>query len=187
MTGPEVRDLPTAKVATLPAPEYLRLPAVDVERRASIEILDRRNRHVVTVIELLSPSNKKPGPDRDEYLRKRGLLLEERTHRVEIDLRRGGQRPTYPPLPPCAYYVLVSRRQDRPNVGFWAIGLRDPLPVIPIPLTPPDADESLDLQALLHRVYDAADYGKYIYTQTPDPPLSAEDSTWAKQFVPGDR
>src|SRR4051794_36656447 len=43
------------------APMQLRLPAVEVERHASLEIRDRRNRRVVTVIELLSPSNKAPG------------------------------------------------------------------------------------------------------------------------------
>src|SRR5947209_7041952 len=82
---------------------------------------------------------------------------------VKIDLRRGGARPQLPALPACDYYVLVSRYQERPRVGLWPIGLRERLPVIPVPRTPPDADVPLDLQALLQRVYDAADYGKYIY------------------------
>ncbi len=61
--------------------------------------------------------------------------------------------------------------QDRPTVGFWPIGLREPLPVLPIPLAAPDAPVRLDLKAVLDRAYDAADYGKYIYQETPVPAL----------------
>jgi len=184
VTGPPPGECSVSSLSMIAAPLQIIIPAVDPVHILSLEILDRRNPRVVTVVELLSPTNKTPGPDRDEYLRKRALILEQRTHLVEIDLRRGGERPHYPPLPPCAYYVLVSRWQDRPVVGFWPIGLRDPLPVIPIPLTPPDADVPLDLQALLHRVYDGVGYSKYIYAETPDPPLSGEDLHWATQLFP---
>ena len=184
ITGPPPQ--PAAGTATegVAAPFRLTLPAVDAERIASLEIRDRRNRRIVTVLELLSPSNKTPGPDRDEYLVKCARLLHQQTHFVEIDLRRGGARPQHPPLPACDYYALVCRWQDRPTVGFWPIALRDRLPVIPVPLTPPDADVTLDLQALLHRVYDAAGYAKYIYGETPDPPLTADDLAWAREYVP---
>jgi Protein of unknown function (DUF4058) len=170
--------------AATPAPIHLRLPAVEVEKHRSLEIRDRRNRRIVTAIELLSPSNKNPGPDRDDYLAKRRHLLASQTHFVEIDLRRGGSRPNLPELPRCDYYALVSRYEDRPGVGFWPIGLRDRLPVIPIPLSAPDADVLLDLKAVLDRAYDAPDYGKYIYQDTPEPPLSTDDMTWARQFIP---
>jgi hypothetical protein len=53
---------PPAVVATLAAaPVQLTLPAVDVERHASLEIRDRRNRRLITVMELLSPTNKTRG------------------------------------------------------------------------------------------------------------------------------
>jgi hypothetical protein len=184
MAGPPPADVGTPSASVVVAAYQTPLPAIDPVRISSIEIIDRRNRRVVTVMELLSPANKTSGPDRDEYLRKRTLILEQRTHLVQIDLRRGGERPHYPPLPRCDYYVLVSRWQDRPMVGVWPLNLRDPLPVIPIPLMPPDADVTLDLQALLHRVYDAAGYAKYIYGETPEPPLSAEDFAWARQQIP---
>jgi hypothetical protein len=153
-------------------------------RHSSLEIRDRRNRRAVTVIELLSPTNKTPGPDRDDYLRKRNVLLIERIHFVEIDLRRGGERPGPPTLPPCDYYALVSRYEDRPKLGVWPLSLRDRLPVIPIPLTAPDPDVLLDLQAVLDRAYDAADYGKYIYGETPEPPLTEEHLAWAQKYLP---
>jgi hypothetical protein len=37
------------------------------------------------------------------------------------------------------------------------------------------------LQAVLHRVYDAAYYRDYIYDGTPWPPLSEADAAWAQQ------
>jgi hypothetical protein len=150
--------------------EVRQRPAVDVERHASLEIVDRRNRRVVTVIELLSPSNKTPGPDRDDYMAKRRQVLAGTTHLIEIDLRRGGTRPDLPPLPLCDYYMLVSRYAERPRVGFWPVGLRDVLPVLPIPLATPDPDVPLDLRAVLNSAYDAANYGKYIYQEMPEPP-----------------
>jgi hypothetical protein len=37
---------------------------------------------------------------------------------------------------------------------------------------------------ILDRVYDAAGYEDYLYTGLPQPPLRADDATWAAQFVP---
>ncbi len=173
-----------AATAAFPAPIQLRMPAVQVERHKFLEITDRRSRQVVTAIELLSPTNKRPGEDRDDYLAKRQELLASGVHLVEIDLRRGGLRPAPPELPACEYYVLISRADDWPNLGFWSIGLRDRLPEIPIPLRSPDPHVLLDLQTVLHQVYDGADYGKYIYAEMPDPALSRDDAAWAQQFVP---
>src|SRR4051812_187156 len=46
--------------ATITSPAHVVLPAVDVLSESVIEIRDRRNRQLVTAIELLSPSNKSP-------------------------------------------------------------------------------------------------------------------------------
>jgi hypothetical protein len=176
-------------------PEYLvkideqvfkhKLPAVEFESQSFLEIRNGRNRQVVTVIELLSPSNKYSGPDRDQYLAKRAQLLCSRVHLVEIDLLRGGPRmPVESGMPDCDYCVLVSRVERRPRAGVWPIRLRDKLPEIPIPLRDPHPDAKLDLQAVLHRIYDTARYERYIYDSEPVPALSAEDAAWARQFLP---
>lgn len=171
-------------VALIDAPVELTLPEVDLGRESWLAIRDRRDRRVVTVIELLSPANKRRGPDRDAYSSKRNGVLASQTHLVEIDLRRGGERPSLPPLPKSDYYVFISQYERRPRLGFWPIGLRDRLPAVPIPLTAPDPPVTLDLQAVLDQAYDSADYGKYIYTETPEPPLAPADAAWARQFVP---
>lgn len=167
--------------ATLPAPQQIPFPAVEKEKHRFLEIRDRRNRRLVTVIELLSPSNKTPGPDRDDYLSKRTQYQLAGINLVEIDFRRGGTRPGPPPIPPCDYYAGVIRQKS--VLDFWPIRLREPLPEIPIPLSPPDADVPLDLQEVLHRTYDAAGYAKYIYQETPDPPLRDDDAAWAGEIV----
>jgi hypothetical protein len=55
--------------------------------------------------------------------------------------------------------------------------------MIPIPLRPPDDAAPVDLQEGLHRAYNGPGYEHFIYGGTPEPPLSAEDAAWAKQFV----
>jgi hypothetical protein len=173
---------PTA-IAQIDAPVELLLPDFDVGRDSCLEIRDRRDRRVVTVIDLLSPANKKRGPNREAYLAKRNGILASQTHLVEIDLRRGGERPSIPALPDCDYYVLVSRYEARPRTGFWPIGLRERLPMIPVPLSVADPPVDLDLQQLVRQAYDSADYGKTIYSEMPEPPLSAADTAWADQLL----
>ncbi len=171
-------------VALLEAPVEALVPQVDIERVAYVEIRDRRNRQLVTLIELLSPSNKKPGPDRDQYLAKRQEILASGAHFVEIDLLRMGERMPVEPVPAGDYCVMVSRYEDRPRVGLWPVRLRERLPLIPIPLRAPDPNARLDLQQVLHDIYDAARYERYIYDGSPDPPLSPEDQAWANSLIP---
>jgi len=45
----------------------------------------------------------------------------------------------------------VSRYEDRPNVGFWPLALRERLPVVRAPVAALDPDAHLDLQSVLDR------------------------------------
>jgi hypothetical protein len=71
----------------------------------------------VTVLEILSPTNKRPGRGRRIYEDTRMEVLASRTHLVEIDLVRAGE-----PMPitgngrGCDYRMLVSRGDCRPNL-----------------------------------------------------------------------
>ena len=170
--------------AVLDAPVRVRLPDVDRESEAFIEIRDRKTRELVTVVELLSPSNKRPGEDRDQYINKRHRLISAGVNLVEIDLLRGGPRMPMAGVPDCDYCVLVSRSDAWPDGGVWPLRVRDTFTDIPVPLRPADALARLDLKAVLDRVYDAAGYEFYIYDGQPEPPLSPEDAAWAAQFVP---
>src|SRR5947209_59877 len=101
-------------IRTLPMPERVREPFLTLR--------DRATREVVTVIEVLSPTNKRPHSDgQREYLRKRESVLLSAAHLVELDLLRGGERlPTLEPLPLGDYYVVVSRERKRPQAEVYA-------------------------------------------------------------------
>lgn len=167
------------------APLRWRLPSETSTRAVSIFIRQRQNRRLVTVVELLSPVNKRQGKARQEYLEKRYAYLGSPVNLVEIDLLRAYYRmPFDVPLPSSDYVVLVSRASDRPDCDVWLIGIRQPLPTIPIPLLPPDADAALDMGQALRTAYERARYDLRLdYGQPPLPPLDAGDADWAQSLV----
>jgi hypothetical protein len=147
-----------------------------------VEIRDVAQRQLVTVIEFLSPTNKR-GEGRREYLEKRKKILLSTAHLLEIDLLRKGQRvPMVDPLPAAAYFVVLSRAGDRPKTQVWPIALDQPLPCVPVPLLSPDPDVALDLQAAVTTVYDTCGYALAAqYQKPPDVPLPSDAGAWAEQ------
>jgi hypothetical protein len=163
----------------------------------SVRVRDRRTHEVVTLIEILSPSNKRPGKDRDKFLQKRQEVLGSTTSLVEIDLLRSGTRlwtdpeierrlGTFDPRPD--YLILLSRSWQRDadfRLQAFRIALDQHLPVIPVPLHEGEPELPLDLQYTLQIVYDAGPYRRGIlnYSQPPKPPLSEEWRVWAAERV----
>ncbi|MCI0699745.1 MAG: DUF4058 family protein [Planctomycetia bacterium] len=168
------------------APVYVGMPVIEEEERLPfLEIRDRHKHEVVTVIELLSPTNKSSG--RDQYLAKVQRILASKTNLVEIDLLRDHTKMPWNQLPECDYYALVSRYTERagenPRAAMWPLRVRDPLPTIPIPLRAGETEPKADLQAILHHIYDAAGYSMFLYESDPEPPLRATDAVWAAQLL----
>jgi hypothetical protein len=179
----------------------LRVEALDSEpvRHLFVEIRDAsRDHRLVTLIEILSPSNKRPGPDRDAYVRKQREVLESDASLVEIDLLRDGRR-VFPDGRLAefidksesrpAYVILVSPawRREAPYRGYvvYPVRLRDPLPRVGIPLKAELPLLLLDLQLAFHLVYDGGPYrlGAVDYTIPPTPPLTGEDAAWAEAIL----
>lgn len=107
-------------------------------------------------------------------------------HVMEIDLLRGGERPPLvEPVPPAAYYVILSRAERRPICEVWPITLRDLLPVLPVPLIRPDPDIPLDLGASVASVYERGAYARRLDygRQVPPPALSPEDEAWVSALL----
>jgi hypothetical protein len=150
-----------------------------------VEIRTTGDDQLVTAIEILSPANKRAGHDDClEYQRKRRALLRSSAHLMEIDLLRGGERPPLEkPVPAAPYYVVLSRADRRATVEVWPIQLKDPLPVLPVPLLEPDPDVPLDLGAAVGSVYDSGPYQRVINYQEPPPPppLAPEEAAWVEQ------
>jgi hypothetical protein len=138
----------------------------------------------VTVIEILSPTNKS-GLGRGEYLHKRRQFLDQPVHLVEIDLLlRGLRLPMGAALPPGDYFALVSRLERRDTSDVYAWSVRRLLPTIPIPLAQPDPDVSLDLAMAVGRAYDQGRYARLVnYTAAVDLPLAPDDRAWVEDLA----
>lgn len=179
---------PSASSATLLAlpiqPEQVKVPIAEEVQERYLEIREVSTGAVVTVIELLSPKNKRPGEGRLAYERKRNQVLASTTHLVEIDLLRGGQ-----PLPIVGqsisnYRILICRGDRRPMADLYAFNLPQPIPPIPIPLLAGDAEPLLALQPLLNYVYERGRYHLAIdYTQPPKPPFSKAEAEWVAALL----
>jgi hypothetical protein len=160
-------------------------------RQGFIEIIDiKSGRRVVTVIEILSPSNKVAGPGRELYVKKQEELRAGGVSLIEIDLLRTGARVLSVPFDriPEGHrtpYAACARRGWKPfEIEFDRIPLRDRLPAIAIPLSRDDPDVPLDLQALLDQCYETGRYGDDIdYREEPDPPLQPDDARWADTLL----
>ncbi len=151
----------------------------------SVEIRDVVQRRLVTLIEILSPANKHEPGVRD-YAERRQAILLTATHLLEIDLLRQGTRiQLLDEPPPAPYYVYLSRVQRRPYTQIWPIGLREPLPTVPVPLLPPDPDVPLELQAAVDACFDLVHYERLLdYTSPPPPPpLNDVDAAWVDETL----
>jgi hypothetical protein len=174
-----------AAVATRTEPLKVRLAMSEEVKEGYLEVIDMGNKEVVTVIEVLSPANKRPGKGREMYEEKRDKIFGSRTNFVEIDLLR-----SYEPLPvldndiAAHYRILVSRSNQRPGADLYLFNLPDAIPCFPLPLRAGDVEPMVDLQALLNTVYDRAAYDITLdYTAQLVPALSESDAVWADSLL----
>lgn len=164
-----------AYVVDLPMPDEI------VDRY--LEVRDVETGDAITVIEILSPSNKEE--DRARYERKRLQILGSMTNLVEIDLLRSGKPlPMYGQTPQSHYRILISREWQRPKGEVYLFNVRDPIPNVLIPLQQGESEPALPLNQILHNLYDQAGYDLFIdYHQPPVPPLTPEDADWANTVI----
>lgn len=176
-----------APVAELDEPIVVQVPELETHE-SYVEILDRQSgQAVVTVIEVVSPTNKFAGPGRDSYLAKQRDVRASDAHLVEIDLLRTGNHvlavPEWVARGRSAYDYLtcVNRAAEvRDHYDLYLRRLRHRLPRLRVPLANGDADVRLDLQAALAQVYESGMYRDRIdYSAPCQPPLAEEDQTWA--------
>lgn len=160
-----------------------------------LEIRDAtRGDQLITLLEVLSPSNKQPGPDRDAFERKQEEVLSSETNWIEIDLLREGMRIACHPAVDThcrrksyAHSVVVSRavrRRPKLVLELYGFPLKDRLPVISIPLRHPDLDVRLDLGQAFARAYDTGPYSRIIdYGRNAPANLSQEERSWVETVL----
>ncbi|MCI0358166.1 MAG: DUF4058 family protein [Planctomycetaceae bacterium] len=175
---------PTAAGTALQPVECL-LPAPQERRETYLVIRDVPAMEIVTVIETLSPANKRASSDgRGQYLAKRDEILQSRTNLVELDLLRGGKRLPVVGMPPGDYYAIVSRGYRRPKADVFAWTLRQALPVIPVPLKKGEAEPLVDLQQVFTTVFDRARYQLSLnYSAALNTSLVDADEKWLRELV----
>ena len=175
----------TDTVVATSDPITVTMPLPENVRESYLEIREAGTGFVITVIEILSPKNKRPGEGRETYIKKRQQVMASLTHLVEIDLLRGGKpMPILSEVPATDYRIVVSRSDRRPNGQLYAFNLRQPIPSFPLPLNPGDPEPIIDLQTLLNGVYERAKYHLAIdYNQEPVQPLKAEDVSWVDTLL----
>ncbi len=170
---------PTAQPieATIPLPETL--------TESYLEIRDVKTNEVMTVIEVLSPKNKQSVVGRLQYETKRQNVLGSCTHLVEIDLlRQGKAMPILSPEIESHYRILVSRGDTRPKAKLYAFNLPDKIPQFPLPLRSEDVEPLVDLQRLMHEIYDQGGYDLRLdYSREPTPALSMIDAIWVDKLL----
>jgi hypothetical protein len=192
--SPEI-CIPHSRIEFIPAeadsPELAQVRILEVHE-PYITILDRQsNQRVVTVIEVLSPTNKYAGPGRESYEAKQQEVRGSDVHLVEIDLLRNGPHVLSVPERVVRgrggydYLICVNRAAKVRDVfEFYRRRVRERLPRIRVPLAGSDPDVILDLQAVLAHTYEAGSYGDRINYDAPCvPPLTAEDQAWANERI----
>ena len=161
----------------------------DEIHEARIEVIDRLEKSVVAVIEILSPSNKIPGSrGRESYRSKREQVMRSPSHFIEVDLLRAGDGfAPFEALPLHDYRMHVSRVSRRPRGTLWPIRLDQRLPPMPIPLRDGDADAQVDLQQALTTVYERAGYDLDIdyRREPPPPPIDPAYADWIDRLLRG--
>jgi hypothetical protein len=156
------------------------IPSGHTVRETYLEVREVSSSSVVTVIEILSRVNKLSKKGRAKYERKRQDIFDTRTNLVEIDLLREGKPMPYTGPPSRSdYRILVSRESRWPRAQLYTFGVRNEIPIIPLPLLPEDAEPPMDLGKILHDLQDRARYDLRLdYTRPAQPPLDAANAAW---------
>jgi Protein of unknown function (DUF4058) len=183
---PEVARAESGGIALHNRPEPVRVPiGIEVKERY-LEVRELETDAVITVIEVLSPKNKRVGKGRVAYEEKRQRVLNSTAHLVELDLLRGDA-----PMPMSGstetwdYRILVSRSEQRPMADLYGFKLQEPIPSFPLPLKPDDRCPDVNLQAILSVIYDEAGYQYRLGYQRPVPPpkLLPPEQQWVDQLL----
>ncbi|MCC5638810.1 DUF4058 family protein [Nostoc sp. CHAB 5844] len=172
-------------VAPVISPKAVTVPLPTTVKERYLEVRNVETKEVVTVIEIISPKNKRTGEGRNAYENKRQRVLGSATNLVEIDLLRAGEPMlVFDDGTQNDYRILISRGDSRPQADLYAFNLQDIIPSFPLPLKTEDNEPVVQLQNLLDGIYDRGSYDLVIdYSQEPVPSLSETNAVWADTLL----
>ncbi len=152
-----------------------------------IEVRQRSDGRLITMVDVVSPANKVTSAGRDAYLDKRREGRNVSANLVELDLVLQGQ-PTLEysrdGLPDWDYAVTVTRSTQPERYEIYTATLQKRLPRFRLPLASDDRDTVLDLHTAFTRCYDQGGFASKIdYGKDPSTPLGAEDRQWLQEVL----
>jgi Protein of unknown function (DUF4058) len=152
-----------------------------------IEIRQRKDSRLVTLLEVISPANKITVAGRQAYLDKRKEARAANANLVEIDLLMQGQpllEYSREGLPEWDHSVTVTRAVQPQKFEIYKASLQERLPKFKLPLASDDRDNILDLQAIFARCFDQANFTAQIdYLRDPPTKLDDNNRRWIDELL----
>jgi Protein of unknown function (DUF4058) len=157
--SPQFEPDVSATVAVQVRPQEVTLPVSSTAKVRYLEVRETGTDAVITVIEVLSPKNKRKGDGRAAYEAKRQKILDSASHLVEIDLLRADRPMAMQGAVGTDYRILVSRSERRPKAELYGFTMQEAIPNFPLPLKSPEEVVMVMLQSIVQGVYDRGGYG----------------------------
>lgn len=174
----------TLTASKLAEPSKVRVPMPERVVERYLEVKSTQAKEVISVIELLSPKNKRSKEGRAAYENKRQKIFGSSTNLVEIDLLRLGELLPIVGMINTGYRILVSRSYRRPDADLYTFVLKEPIPVFPVPLREGELESVVNLQTLLNEVYERTRFNLAIdYLQPLKPAPPPEEETWIREIL----
>jgi hypothetical protein len=152
-----------------------------------IEIRQRSDGRLVTLVDVASPRNKMTESGREAYLEKRREARSHGASLVEIDLVLQGKPMldySRDGLPDWDYAVTVTRSAQPERFEIYTATLQKRLPRFRLPLSGDDRDTVVDLHTTFTRSYDQGGFvSKIDYRRDPATTLSPEDKLWLDDYL----
>jgi hypothetical protein len=159
----------------------------DQHQEEFIEVRQRADNRLVTLIDVVSPVNKVRLQGRAAYLETRKQARIHNASVVEIDLILQGQPMldySRDGLPEWDYAITVTRCSQPERYEIYTTTLQKRLPRFKIPLAPDDRDTVLDLQATFARCYDQGNFSSQIdYKRDPGMKMAEDDLKWLGEHL----
>lgn len=160
------------------------VPVKDEVEETYLEVREAEGGQVITIVELLSPGNKQNSQGRKDYEEKRLAIFSSRTNLVEIDLLRAGAPMPVSKKIQSDYRILIRRGSRHLRGQLYPFSVRQAIPAFTLPLLPGDKEPQVELNTILHDLYERASFDLRLdYTKSPVPPLANEDTEWAKGLI----
>jgi hypothetical protein len=152
-----------------------------------IEVRQRSDGRLVTLVDVVSPANKLSENGREAYFVKRAEGRNSGASLVEIDLVLQGEPLldySREGLPEWDYAVTVTRATQPDRFEIYTATLQKRLPRFRLPLAHDDRDMVVDLHTTFTRSYDQGGFGgKIDYQRDPVTSLSTADRQWLHDFL----